>query len=113
MARASGAGPEIAPRPGRDERRPPRIDEGAVLMEPGERSAGGGGGQCFLTCPRCRLTIKLRAPWLAIRFCPRCLARSETVIELFSSPVPAEMLYADGSAPRGDRQRTDRRLGLP
>ena len=62
------------------------------------------GGESFLNCPRCGLTIKPRAPWLAIRFCPRCLARSQSVVELFSSALPAEALYGEGSAPRADRR---------
>jgi len=68
-------------------------------------------GESFLNCPRCGLTIKLRASWLAIRFCPRCLARSQSVVELFSSALPAEVLYAEGSAPRDDRCGNDRRVG--
>jgi hypothetical protein len=30
----------------------------------------------YLSCPRCRLTIRIRAPYLAMRNCPRCLAHA-------------------------------------
>jgi hypothetical protein len=40
-----------------------------------------------LDCPRCGLKIEPRAPWLAIRYCPRCLARSHRIIELSRSAV--------------------------
>ena len=40
-----------------------------------------------LECRRCGLTIEPRAPWLAIRYCPRCLARSHRIVELSQSAV--------------------------
>lgn len=49
--------------------------------------ARSGGSQ--LDCPRCGLTIEPRAPWLAIRYCPRCLARSHRIIELSQSAASA------------------------
>jgi hypothetical protein len=30
----------------------------------------------YLSCPRCRLTIRIQAPYLVMRNCPRCLARA-------------------------------------
>jgi hypothetical protein len=81
---------------------------GALAMREDQARAG----ESFLNCPRCGLTIKPRAPWLAVRFCPRCLARSQSVVELFSSALPAEALYAEGSAPRADRRGDERRPGL-
>ena len=80
----------------------PSADEGAGVIQREQRHARGGGQACQ-NCPRCGLTIYLRAPWLAVRFCPRCLARSQAVVELFSSSLPTDALYADGSAPRADR----------
>jgi hypothetical protein len=59
-------------------------------------------GMLFLNCPRCGLTITPRAAWLSVRHCPRCLARSRTAVELFSSRLPAKALYASGAAPRPD-----------
>jgi hypothetical protein len=57
-------------------------------------------GESHLNCPRCGLTIVPRVPSLAIRHCPRCLARDRTAVELFSSQLPAEVLYAEGLLPR-------------
>jgi hypothetical protein len=36
----------------------------------------------------------------AIRHCPRCVARGRVIVELFSSTLPADVLYADGALPR-------------
>jgi ribosomal protein S27AE len=41
-----------------------------------------------LMCPRCHLTITPKAPWLAARFCPRCLAGHHMIVEMLSyAPV--------------------------
>ncbi len=57
--------------------------------------------QSFLNCPRCRLSLEMRSRWTAIRHCPRCLGRTRTLVELFSSPLAADVLYADSLRPRG------------
>ena len=56
----------------------------------------------FLNCPRCGLSIALRPRWLANPHCPRCLGRNSTIVELFSSGLPADALYHDNSLPRAD-----------
>jgi len=57
----------------------------------------------YMICPRCGLSIEARIRWLASRHCPRCLARSRMAVELFSSQLPAALLYADGApSPAGD-----------
>jgi hypothetical protein len=48
----------------------------------------------YLSCPRCRLTIRIRAPYLVLRNCPRCLARAGLPTPMYVSagpsvPVPA------------------------
>jgi hypothetical protein len=48
----------------------------------------------YLSCPRCRLTIRIRAPYLVLRNCPRCLARAGLPTPMYTSvgpslPVPA------------------------
>jgi hypothetical protein len=58
----------------------------------------------FLNCPRCRLSLEVGSRWMAIRHCPRCLGRTRTLVELFSSPLPAGALYADSLRPE---QRSD------
>jgi hypothetical protein len=61
----------------------------------------------YLTCPRCRLSIELKSQWLTIRHCPRCLGRNRTLVELFNSPLPADVLY--GHNPPPDRNHVPAR----
>jgi Zn-finger nucleic acid-binding protein len=61
----------------------------------------------YLTCPRCRLSIEPKPQWLTIRYCPRCLGRSRTLVELFRSTVPAHVLYSDHPAPRSQTSAID------
>jgi hypothetical protein len=35
-----------------------------------------------MSCPRCALSIRVRASWLVMERCPRCLARHGAVVEL-------------------------------
>ena len=53
----------------------------------------------YLNCPRCGLSIIPRAAWLQVEHCPRCLARSRTLVELFASPLPTAELYRRGLTP--------------
>ena len=53
----------------------------------------------FLNCPRCGLSISLRSRSPANAHCPRCLGRNGTIVELFSSRLPAAALDADNSLP--------------
>jgi len=53
-----------------------------------------------LNCPRCGLRIEVLARRLAIRHCPRCVARTRSVVELSSSQRPANALYATDSLPQ-------------
>jgi hypothetical protein len=58
----------------------------------------------YLNCPRCGLSIALRSRWLAITHCPRCVARSRTIVELFSSRLPARALYGENWLPQADAE---------
>lgn len=62
-----------------------------------------------LNCPRCGLSILVQPQRAAIRHCPRCVGRSQLIVELFSSTLPADMLYDENSLPRvdGDPVRSD------
>jgi hypothetical protein len=61
----------------------------------------------FLNCPRCGLSIKPKARWLALEYCPRCMARARVPVKLFSSTLPAAELYDDNAAPNAEpRERT-------
>lgn len=67
-----------------------------------------GGAAPFLNCPRCGLSIRMKAAWWsAIEYCPRCIARARVAVKLFSSGLPAPELYADGLVP----QANDRAVG--
>lgn len=46
------------------------------------------GCMSYLTCPRCRLTIGIRAPYLTMRNCPRCLGRAGLPTPMYVSPRP-------------------------
>lgn len=54
----------------------------------------------YLNCPRCRLSIRPGALSLHIVHCPRCVARSRAVVEMFVSTLPADQLYGDGGRVR-------------
>ncbi len=58
----------------------------------------------YLNCPRCGLSIAVRSRWLAIRHCPRCVARSRTIVELFGSRLPARVLYGESWLPQADAE---------
>jgi hypothetical protein len=62
----------------------------------------------YLNCPRCGLTITPKADWLHINHCPRCIASSRALVELFTSRLPTVELYATSARPRpgGKRFRT-------
>lgn len=47
-----------------------------------------GVGVWYLNCPRCGLTITPKVPLQAVTPCPRCLARTRTSVDLFSSAIP-------------------------
>jgi len=41
----------------------------------------------FLNCPRCGLSFEPRTHWLTLKYCPRCIARARTVVEMFNPPA--------------------------
>jgi hypothetical protein len=56
----------------------------------------------ILERPRCGLSIRPRADRLTIEYCPRCIARTRTLVQLFSSTLPPAELYAADSVPNAD-----------
>lgn len=60
----------------------------------------------FLHCPRCRLAIRCRAPYLTLINCPRCLARASITSPLFASPLNASELRGENRAPVRPRTHT-------
>lgn len=42
----------------------------------------------YYNCPRCALSIKVRAPYLTLTNCPRCLARVKLAVPLYETPEP-------------------------
>ena len=57
----------------------------------------------FSNCPRCGLSIRPKARWMAVEHCPRCVARARVAVKMFSSPLPAAELYEEGHAPASRR----------
>jgi len=53
----------------------------------------------LLHWPKCGLSLRPRARWLAIEHCPRCLARTRIPVRLLSSPLLADEPHSDASAP--------------
>jgi hypothetical protein len=53
----------------------------------------------YVICPRCGLSIAQRFSAQQVRHCPRCIAHRHVVVELFSSPLPSEALYANVPQP--------------
>ncbi len=45
----------------------------------------------YLNCPRCALSIRIAADYLAMRHCPRCLARARAPVPLYETPEPARV----------------------
>ena len=55
----------------------------------------------YVNCPSCGLAIELRASFLALRHCPRCVARRGIAVEMLASErrvLPAPTGRADGRA---------------
>ncbi len=41
----------------------------------------------YMTCPRCRLVIRLLAPYLTLDYCPRCLAKARVSVPMGLTPA--------------------------
>jgi hypothetical protein len=65
----------------------------------------------FRICPRCGLSIKPRAGWLTVEYCPRCIARARIPVRLSTTPLPSSELDRDGFEPNtgNDGQSAARR----
>jgi hypothetical protein len=68
-----------------------------------DRTSGARPATPSLNCPRGGLSIALRSCSRPNAHCPRCLGRNGTIVELFSSRLPAGALYADNSLPRAGK----------
>jgi anti-sigma B factor antagonist len=59
----------------------------------------------FMNCPRCGLAVRLRAPYLTLDRCPRCLAKSGLSVPMTISEAPIRRRSAvkgeDGVVPGG------------
>ncbi len=65
----------------------------------------------YMTCPRCGLSIRLRAPYLTLEGCPRCLARRRVSIQMDISEQPRDVVVERGR-PRDDGHN-ERREKVP
>jgi len=55
----------------------------------------------YLNCPRCALSIRIRADYLAMTNCPRCMGRNQVTIPLYETPRPARVSLFRRPATRG------------
>jgi hypothetical protein len=58
----------------------------------------------YVNCPRCGLTVRLRASVVALGHCPRCLARRGVAVEMLASerrfwPHPTGSVQAGAAQP--------------
>jgi hypothetical protein len=42
----------------------------------------------YMTCSRCGLTVRLRAPYLTVKHCPRCIARARIALPMEPAEGP-------------------------
>jgi hypothetical protein len=49
------------------------------------------------------LTITPKADWLAVEYCPRCIARRGVLVTLFASSLPVDALYPADAKPDPER----------
>ena len=75
-----------------------RVRRVRLLMRPDD-PAGSASVGFLLICPRCGLSIRPRARWLAIEYCPRCMARARIPVAFSSSARSTVGLYTNRSAP--------------
>jgi hypothetical protein len=45
----------------------------------------------YLNCPRCALSIRVRAEYLQMENCPRCRGRARMTVPLYETPHPARI----------------------
>jgi Zn-finger nucleic acid-binding protein len=53
----------------------------------------------YMHCPRCGLSVRLRASWLTLDRCPRCLARRGVSVTMMLSDRRAWPARASTSVP--------------
>ncbi len=63
----------------------------------------------YMNCPCCGLSIRLRASYLAMERCPRCLVRRKAVVAMYISERPGGTKGAE--APRHGAQMPEREHG--
>jgi len=75
------------------------------LVVQAHRPAGRARALSFLNCPRCGLSVRPKARWLTIEYCPRWTAPPWIPVRLFSSALPTvEPLYGEGSTPHAEQR---------
>jgi hypothetical protein len=81
----------LTPRPPSPERGRTRSDTAAGCRRWGGVAWAGRPAQpamSYMNCPCCGLSIRLRASYLAIERCPRCLARRKVAVSMYLSQRP-------------------------
>lgn len=47
----------------------------------------------YMRCTRCGLTVRLRAPYLTVKQCPRCIARARVALPM--EPAEGPCVWSD------------------
>jgi hypothetical protein len=50
----------------------------------------------YQNCPRCGLSVRVRADALAPRHCPRCIARERAAVPMYGTPHPVRLGAGEG-----------------
>lgn len=69
-----------------------------------------------VSCPSCGLTLAIRARWRPVRHCPRCLARTRSLVEMIplkGDPDPIESDRASKTAKTGPAHTNTRSIFRP
>lgn len=64
----------------------------------------------YMSCPRCGLTVRLRASFLTLRRCPRCVAIRRVSVPMVMSPAPGSQ--AGGLVIKSERDQAGLVLAL-
>lgn len=59
----------------------------------------------YVKCPRCGLRLRLLAPWMVLRPCPRCLVKEQVKVEMLEPQADAPATAVAQGRPGGEEGR--------